>query len=120
MKLNLRSLTIAIALCATFFGSACTSSAATIIKLNLGNTPGNDVQANAASFLTVDENAIGVFGDQTTDIEFTGFLDGLFADVTTTNASFTLSDLNKGGTAATFGNLVVQGYSGGTFSLLDP
>jgi hypothetical protein len=117
MKLNLRTALTALALCAAVFFSASISSAATIIKLNLGSV-GPDITMNGAGILSTASDGIGTTtGDQNTDIEFTGFLDGPNPDITTTDASFSLAGLATSGPATTFGSLVIQPFLGGTFSL---
>src|SRR5690242_12280266 len=119
MMLNLRRIFTALALCAFVCFATSAASAATIIKLNLGNI-GPDVQMNGSGLLsTVNDGAAGTTGDQNTDIEFTGFLDGSHPDITTTNASFSLNGLQAVGPANVFGSLVIQNFLGGQFNLYD-
>jgi hypothetical protein len=119
MKLNLRTVFTALALCAAVFFTASISSAATIIKLNLGSV-GPDIGMNGAGILSTANDGIGTTtGDQNTDVEFTGFLDGPNPDITTTDASFSLGGLATSGPATVFGTLVIQPYFGGVFSLYD-
>jgi hypothetical protein len=56
-------------------------------------------------------------GDQNTDIEYTDFLDGSFTDIITTDASFSLAGLTPLGPPTVFGTLVIQSFTGGTFTL---
>ena len=97
-----------------FGGSS--SNAATIIKLNLGGV-GPDVAMPAGVLGTMSDGIAVTTGDQNTDVEFTGFLDGPFPDITTTDASFSLSGLAPVGAPSVFGSLVIQSFSGGTFTL---
>ena len=92
MMLNLRSFFTAVAVCALVYANCDSLSAATIIKLNLGNvTP--DLQMDIAGLLgTADDGNNGTAGKQDTDVEFTGFLEPA-ADITTADASITLSNL---------------------------
>jgi len=119
MMLKLRTVLSALALCAALCFATSVASAATIIKLNLGSV-GPDVQMNAGGTLsTVNDGAAATTGDQNTDIEFTGYLDGPFPDITTTNASFSLNALQAVGPANVFGSLVIQNFTGGVFNLYD-
>src|SRR4051812_44744852 len=119
MMLKLRTVLSALALCAAVCFATSVASAATIIKLNLGSV-GPDVQMNAGGTLsTVNDGAAATTGDQNTDIEFTGYLDGPFPDITTTNASFSLNALQAVGPANVFGSLVIQNFTGGVFNLYD-
>src|SRR5262245_15680801 len=86
MSLNLRIVLNSCAFCALLGSSAANGE--TVLKLSLGNT-GPDLAMDASGVLgtTSDGNA-GTIGDQDTAIDYTGFLDPLFADVTTSSASF--------------------------------
>lgn len=107
------------ALCALLCIATSTSHAATIIKLNLGNV-GPDVAMGGLGILgTMSDGIAATTGDQNTDIEYTSFLDGSNPDITTTDASFTLSGLLTAGPATVFGSLVIQPFFGGTFTLYD-
>src|SRR5262249_38477896 len=88
---------------------------------NLGSV-GPDVSMNGAGvFGTVSDGIAATTGDQDTDVEFTGLLDGLFPDITSTNASFSMSSLVEVGPATVAsGTVVVQNFIGGTISLYDP
>jgi hypothetical protein len=107
------------ALCAFVASFASVSHAATIIKLNLGGV-GPDIQMNAAGSLsTFNDGDAATTGDQNTSIEYTGFLDPFFADVSPPPpASFSLAGLQADATGAqlSFG-LVIQSFHGGTFNL---
>jgi hypothetical protein len=119
MMLNLRRIFTALALCAAICFTNSVASAATIIKLNLGSV-GPDVGMNGLGVLsTTDDGNAGTTGDQNTDVEFTGFLDGSNPDITTTNASFSLNGLQAVGPANVFGSLVIQNFLGGQFNLYD-
>jgi hypothetical protein len=103
--------------CAACFGAAA-SHAATILKLDLGGT-GPDVAMTAGGLLsTVNDGTAATTGDQNTAIEFTDFLNGI-PDVTLPTASYTLTGLQAVGPANVFGSLVIQNFTGGTFSLYD-
>ena len=106
----------AIAICASAFLAVSSSNAATIIKLNLGGV-GPDVAMPAALLGTMSDGIAATTGDQNTDVEFTSFLDGPFPDITTTDASFSLSGLAPVGPPTVFGTLVIQSFLGGTFTL---
>jgi hypothetical protein len=114
-KMVIRSLTV----CALFCAATSYSHAGTIIKLNLGGV-GPDIGMNGAGTLsTTNDGVAATTGDQNTDIEYTGALD-FKPDINTTTASFTLQGLNEVGPASVFGTLVIQNFTGGTFSLYDP
>ena len=93
----------------------------TVIKLGLGGT-GPDVQylyddVTGGTFSTVNDGNAGTTGDQDTNIEFVGVLDGVLADVLS-GASFTVSGISSVG-----GQGAVAPFShsttGGTFALYD-
>jgi hypothetical protein len=105
-----------IVICAIACLAAPTSKAATIIKLNLGGV-GPDVGMPVAALGTISDGIAATTGDQNTDVEFTGFLDGPFPDITTTDASFSLTGLAPVGPPTVFGTLVIQSFFGGTFTL---
>jgi PEP-CTERM motif len=108
------------AACALICFATSFAQAGTILKLNLGNV-GPDVGMNTGGLLsTVDDGVAATTGDQNTAVEFTDFLDPI-PDISTSMASFTLSNLVE--TPAAFvvgGALVTQAFSGGQFSLYDP
>ena len=116
MTRNTSTIIYAIAICASAFFAASSSNAATIIKLNLGGV-GPDVAMPAGVLGTMSDGIPATTGDQNTDVEFTGFLDGPFPDITTTDASFSLSGLAPVGPPTVFGSLVIQSFFGGTFTL---
>jgi PEP-CTERM motif len=106
--------------CALLLAITPAAFGGTILKLNLGNVS-PDLGMTAGGILgTVSDGDAGTTGDQNTAIEYTDFLDGLFADIGTPIASYTMSDLAVAGPAQVFGSLVVQGYAGGSFHLYDP
>lgn len=106
-------------LCALFASFSCYTQAATIIKLNLGGV-GPDLTMNAGGTLSTDtDNDLATTGDQDTGIEYTGFLDPLFTDVSgSPPGSFSLSGLQADASGATLSlGLVIQGFHGGNFNL---
>jgi hypothetical protein len=115
--MSARTLVRLLAICA-LLNLAVAAQAGTIIKLNLGSV-GPDIALNQGQLGTVDDSVPGTTGNQNTNIEFTDFLD-VIPDVTTSIASFTLSGLTATGPAQTFGTLVIQNFTGGSFSLYDP
>src|SRR5437868_2200636 len=116
---HLRILSLATAMGAMFSLAASSADVGTIIKLNLADV-GPDVELNpVGNFHTRDDGNAATTGDQNTNIEFTGILDFL-PDVTAKAASFSMHDLQEVGPAATFGNVVVQNFVGGTIELYDP
>jgi uncharacterized protein (TIGR03382 family) len=119
MTLNLRIVLTSFAFCAMLGWSA--ANGATILKLSLGST-GADLAMNGSGVLgTMSDGVAATTGDQNTAIDFTGFLDGSFADVTTNDASFTLAGLQKTGPLSIIGGTVIaQDFLGGTFSLYSP
>jgi len=122
MLLKYRMALVRATLCALFITLSSISHAATIIKLNLGGV-GPDIQMNAAGSLsTFNDGDNATTGDQNTSIEYTAFLDPLFADVTPPPpASFSLTGLQADAVGAqlAFG-LVIQSFHGGSFSLYGP
>jgi len=107
------------AACALICLATSFSQAATIIKLNLGSV-GPDVGMNGAGiFSTTNDGVAATTGDQNTDIEYTGPFE-FKPDLNTNTASFSLQGLAEVGPANVFGNLVIQNYLGGQFSLYDP
>lgn len=113
--LKLKAL-VTTALVALFVGTA---SADTIIKVGLGGT-GPDVSYAGGTFSTVDDGNAGTTGNQDTNIEYTGFLDGLLPDILA-GASFSLTGVTASGAANVLGGVVVtQATTGGTFSVYDP
>src|SRR5262245_12070381 len=119
MSLNLRTVLTSFAFCALLGSSGANGD--TVLKLNLGNI-GPDLAMNAGGVLgTTSDGNLGTTGDQNTDIEYTGFLDPLFADVTTTTASFSVAGLLRTGPPNIIGGaVIVQDFFGGTFNLYDP
>lgn len=91
MKRTTRSILLSAAACALMSLPLANSQAATILKLDLGGV-GPDIHQDGGGALgTISDSTPATTGDQNTNIEYTGFLDPLFADVTTGNASFTIS-----------------------------
>jgi len=119
MMPNLRTVLTSLSLCALLGSSA--AKAETALKLNLGGT-GPDLAMNAGGVLgTTPDSDAGTLGDQDTAIEYTGFLDPQFADVTTNTASVTFAGLQMTGPPTIVGGAVIlQDFFGGTFSLYSP
>lgn len=91
-------------------------SADTIVKFDLGGT-GPDVVYSGGVFSTIaDPN--GLAGDQTTGINFTGFLEGVIANIIS-GASFSIDNVMATGGASLVGPVIVQQTTGGTFGLWD-
>lgn len=118
MTLNLRVVLASFAMCALLGSSAVNGQ--TILKLNLGNT-GPDLAMNGSGVLgTVSDGDASTTGDQNTAVEYTAYLDGLYADITTSTASFSLAGLQTTGVPnVVAGAVVVQDFFGGTFNLYD-
>ncbi|MFO0790014.1 MAG: hypothetical protein U0805_11210 [Pirellulales bacterium] len=114
-----RLISSAACVCALFV-IVSVAPAATILKLNLGGV-GPDVSMTGAGVLstTSDGDALTT-GNQNTAIEYTGFLDPLFADVPLSVASYTLSNLQTSAPAQVVGPVVIQDYMGGTLNLYGP
>ena len=115
MTLNLRTVLISFSFCALLGSSAANGE--TVLKLSLGNT-GPDLAMNAGGVLgtTSDGNA-GTTGDQDTAIDYTAFLDSLFADGT---GSFSVAGLLRTGPPNIIGGaVIVQDFDGGSFDLYD-
>lgn len=104
--------------CAVICCATASSQAATIIKLNLGNT-GPDIGTVGGVLQTTDDGNAATTGNQNSAIDFVGPLSG-FPDVPTSIASFSLGNLTPAGNTLTVGSLAIQNYTGGTFSLFDP
>ncbi|HEX4415705.1 MAG TPA: PEP-CTERM sorting domain-containing protein [Lacipirellulaceae bacterium] len=129
MKRTTRSILSAIAACALSSTLITSLQAATILKLDLGGV-GPDIHQDGGGQLgTISDGTPATTGDQNTNIEYTGFLDPLFADVTTGDASFTISGpliANPTPSAIIPGTpqVVIQGYPSlgnlPTFSLYGP
>ncbi len=118
MKLNLRI--VAFFLFCALLGSSAVNGQ-TILKLNLGET-GPDLAMNAGGLLgTISDGDASTTGDQNTAVEYTSFLDGLFADINTNTASFSLAGLQTIGNPNVIGGaVIVQDFFGGTFDLYSP
>ena len=99
--------------------SACSSQAATIIKLDLGGV-GPDLTfsppGNPGILSTIDDNPAGLTGDQATNILFTNFLSGMGS----TTGSYSLSNATAVGPATPLGGgVVTQNFNGGNFKIYD-
>lgn len=120
MTMNLRPVLALIAICSLLSASASQTMGATILKLNLGGT-GPDVGMDGlGEFSTVPDGNAATTGDQDTNVEFTDFLDGVFVDIPTTIASFTLSGVARDGAPNLSPGLIVQQYIGGSLQLYGP
>lgn len=109
--------------CALVFLAAALSHAATtpILTLNLSNVAAGRIGMNAGGILsTLSDGDLATTGDQNTDVSYVGPLDGLFADISTPAASFTMSNLSVSGPPTVFGSLVFQNYVNGNFELYGP
>ncbi|HVT27002.1 MAG TPA: hypothetical protein VHE81_03180 [Lacipirellulaceae bacterium] len=107
-----------LAVCALVFVASSVSVAGTIIKLDLGNV-GPDVGMNGAGILsTVDDGNAATTGDQNTSVVYTGFLSPI-PNITPATASFSLAGLTAVPPATLASPLVIQNFTGGTFSLYD-
>jgi hypothetical protein len=94
--------------------------AAPIMKLNLGGDGADDVAFEYGQFSTIDDGIDSTTGQQNTAIEFMDFLDP-FADITGSQASFSLSGLTPTGDSTTFsGWLVEQDFVAGSMSIFAP
>lgn len=115
--LPLCAATVALLFCVAL---ANVAEAGTIIKLSLGNDPGPDVAFNGTVFSTIDDTLLATpLGDQKTAVEFLDFL-GFIPPIPPSAASYTLSGVTVGGSAASVLGTVVQPLVGGSFSLWDP
>jgi len=96
------------------------ASAETILKLDLGNDSQADIQYDGANLSTKSDGVVLTTGDQNTTIDFLGFL-GLVAPNPMPNASFSLSNVAKSGSATVLvgPNLIVQSFTGGDYSIYD-
>lgn len=103
--------------CFVFLVSSAVS-ADTIIKFGLGGVS-PDVKYEAGVLSTIGDGNAATVGDQDTDVEFVGFLDGVFADIIA-GASLSLSGVTANGAATVLGSLVLQQTVGGSFSVYSP
>jgi len=100
-------------------GGASSAWAGTIIKLGLGGDSAQDIKFDGTTLSTETDSNPATSGDQDTNIDFADFLSGE-TDVLSPTASFTLSGLTPSGTPTIIGGvLVIQDFSGGTFTLYD-
>jgi hypothetical protein len=112
-KIKILALTLLVSVLST------SVSAVTIIKFDLGGT-GPDVSLTGGVFATVNDGIAGTTGDQNTRLDFTGFLDGLFADINTSTASLSIAGVTVAGLPNILGTLVTQATTGGTFAVYNP
>jgi hypothetical protein len=107
----------AVALCVSL---APVAEAGTIIKLSLGSDALPDVDFDGTVFSTIDDGVAGTLGDQNTAVEFLDFL-AFITPIPTADASYSLSGVTVSGSATVLMpfNIVVQSFTGGSFSLYD-
>ncbi len=129
MNRTTRSTLVGMAVCALLSGTIASLRAATILKLDLGGSGPDVGQKGGGEFGTFNDGDATTTGDQDTNIEFTSFLDPLFADVTSGNGSFTITgpliaSPTPTSTIPGTPSLVIQGYPAignlPTFSLYGP
>jgi hypothetical protein len=125
MMRNLRAFFLPLVACAIVTIATSILQGATILKLNLGGTgdAGGDVALNTNQFSTGSDTDFTTAGEENTDVEFTGFLDSLFPDITTGRSSFSISMGMLANSAPVIsGDIVFESFSGNgaTFSLYDP
>jgi hypothetical protein len=100
-------------------GSTSSAWAGTIIKLGLGGDSSQDIKFDGTTLTTESDSNPATLGDQDTNVDFSDFLSGE-TDILAPPASFTLSGLTPSGVANIIGGvLVIQDFSGGTFTLYD-
>jgi hypothetical protein len=92
-------------------------TAETVIKFDLADVSGADVSYNSGLLTTIDDGNPAAVGDQSTGIQYQGFL-SQFANIAS-GGSLTLNGITANGSAASAGGLISQLTSGGTFSLFD-
>jgi hypothetical protein len=115
---TIRCLTRSMLTCALFCNAASHSQASTIIKLPLGVLNLNispDFQMVGGVLSTRDEGPT-LLGDQQTTIGYLGLLKSIPDDV---NGSFTLQGLTLDGPATVSGNVVIQNFKNGSFTVYD-
>ena len=117
MKIHMKAFFGATAVAVVLFTSTQIASAATIIKLSLGDT-GPDLKYVAGELSTVDDLDGSTLGDQNTSIDFLDFLSDL-TDIPTFTASYTLNDVMATGPALLFAGNITQPLIGGSFQLYD-
>ncbi len=93
------------------------SATETIVKASLFEG-GVDVTFDGSTFGTISDGDGTTSGDQNTRVNFLGALDGV-PDIDDPFASFTLAGVTAVGAPQTVGPVVVQGTTGGIFSLWD-
>jgi hypothetical protein len=108
MTSHFRTTIAPIAVCAIVGFAASPSQAADILRLDLGSR----IQVGYGAFGISFDGDATTLGDRNTDVEFTGFLDGLFTDIPTTDASFSCCGLlaANGTATSTSGNILVYNF----------
>jgi hypothetical protein len=107
----LRILTVGFALCVVVGASPIATHAEEIIDLSAGGVATIGVGYNGGVLSTV--------GPQDTPVQYKTFLDWL-DDIPGPGASITIQGLTRLGDAAVMGALIIQPFTGGTFSLYHP
>jgi hypothetical protein len=116
MTFQFRAIFVSLATCAIWGFAVSGSQAAEILRLNLG-----EIDVAYGGFGIGSDDDATTLGNQNTDVKFTGFLDGLFTDITTTDASFSCCGtvLASPTATSTNNNILVYGFadpSGGMLS----
>ena len=96
---------------------AVPAQADTILKFGLSET-GPDIVYSGGEFGTANDGDASTVGEQTTGLNFVGFLAGVFPDIMT-GASATLEGVDAVGDAAEINGVILEQTNGGTFSLWD-
>jgi hypothetical protein len=117
---KLRTIGVALAVGLIAGIASRSAPAATIVKLNLSSSSPN-VSLDGEGFLsTFNDGHTTTTGDHNTTVEFTGFLNADYTDITAPIASFTLGGLSMSAPTTIINTLVLQNFSGGTMALYDP
>lgn len=96
---------------------AADASADAVIKLGLSETQNSDIEYTNGVLSTIDDGVAASIGDQTTGVEFVGFLEGVLADFS--DGSFTIDNVVASGSAQLVGSAIIQTTLGGFFALYD-
>ncbi len=109
MLRRMRIATFVFALCVVLRGLDGATCAGTIIGLGGGGLAVS-IQYNGTTLSTP--------GPQDSQVDFGGLLDW-YPDIVSPPGSFTLDGVTRSGSATVFGSLIIQQFTGGTFSLYD-
>ncbi len=119
MYCSFRSVCIVLAIGVGLGTLSAATFAGTIIKLGMGGDTTADIKFDGTTLSTVNDLNAVTIGDQDTGIDYQGFLSGE-TDIISPPASFSMSGLTPASPAAVIGGvLVIQDFTGGTFSLYD-